>query len=125
MSYFREKRRIDKIIDAVVKELEDYVSTLHKDVQIWHSDGSYFFFCSASIIEYYDKDHGAEDELGVYGHLGEWIIVLTEHHGYVYYPKDDLDDWKELECIGTEKHPSMELSPRIKREAEEDAELGA
>jgi hypothetical protein len=76
---FRQMRKIVEKIDAKIKATDP---RLGRSARILHEEGTELFFESAFILKY-----------------GEWVIVITEHHGFHFYPEDDLIAYMQYERI--------------------------
>jgi len=67
-------KEIEKIAKKLDKNLKANDDRLQRAVYIAHHDGSTFLFNNAFSIKQDD----------------DWIIILTEHHGYHIYHVEDL-----------------------------------
>ncbi len=94
-----EMKRVLKIAEDLDEKVTCY--DFQSNVFIIHEEGTILNFRSAFLMKYFDTEHG---DWGASEHPGEWLLVLTEHHGVHVYPIDDLTYWEQSVPVEIKEH---------------------
>jgi hypothetical protein len=76
-------RKFVEQIDANIKATDP---RLNRTVRIVHEEGTELLFECAFLLKYLN-----------------WIIIITEHHGFHFYPEDDLYAYAQYERLEIEE----------------------